>query len=112
MVLVSGAIAVTEIEPTDGRERRALNSLLVADFVEAVVNVRQVIRRHIVDEGARDFVISNATVQPPQENCEVRGGSKDKRAPVRIEKCAHEKDLVSRQKSFKAPMRYQGRSLR
>ncbi len=61
-------LTAVEVEPADGRERSAFNSLLLAEFFEAVVGVRQVVRCHVVDEGARDFVVADAEVEPAQRS--------------------------------------------
>jgi len=55
------------------------NSLLRGDFVERVVNVRQVIGGDIADEGARDFVISHAAMQPAQKQNELHSDGKGRR---------------------------------
>lgn len=65
------------------------DSLLVAKLFQAFVDMRQVVRRHVVDEVARNLVVANAAVEPAHENREVRDRGKGEGAPVRVEKCLH-----------------------
>src|SRR5277367_6747293 len=47
------------------------NSLLLADGLQSAVNVRDVDEREVADEGAIDFVVAHAAVQPAQEQYEL-----------------------------------------
>lgn len=57
-------MTIGEVDPANGRERRVLNSLLFAELFEAFVNVREVVRRHVVYECPRDLVVANAAIEP------------------------------------------------
>ena len=48
------------------------NLQVIGDEAERVVHVRQVAGGHVVDEGALDFVIAHAAMQPAQEDDELR----------------------------------------
>lgn len=48
------------------------NSLPRSDFVQRVVNVRQMICGDVADEGAHDFVIAHAAMHPAKEENELR----------------------------------------
>jgi len=43
------------------------NSLLGGDFLQRIVDVRQMISGDVAHEGARDFVVAHAAMQPAQE---------------------------------------------
>jgi hypothetical protein len=49
------------------------------DLAQGVVEVREVIDGHIADEGAANFVVACAAMQPAQEDAELndRGESSD-----------------------------------
>ncbi|PYU53027.1 MAG: hypothetical protein DMG48_01955 [Acidobacteria bacterium] len=53
------------------------NSLLGCDFLQRVVDVRQMIGGDVAHKGARDFVISHAAVQPAQEQDKLHSGGSD-----------------------------------
>jgi hypothetical protein len=78
-------MAVTAIDPADGWKRNVFDSLPVAKPFEALVDVRQVVCRHIVDEVSRDLIVSNAAVEPTHENCEMRDRGKGEGAPIRVD---------------------------
>jgi len=50
-------------------ERRFVqfNSLVRGDFLQRVVDVRQMVCGDVADEGAHDFFIAHAAMQPAQE---------------------------------------------
>jgi len=82
--LIAGAI--TQVNPADGWQRRVLNSLPLAEFLKALVNVRQMVRCHVVNECGRDLVIADAPVEPTQENRKVRDRGEHKSKPIRTER--------------------------
>lgn len=51
----------------------AVNSLLVADFLEQFVNVREMVGGHILDESAGNFFVANAAVEPAKKEHELDG---------------------------------------
>ena len=81
--------AAAEVDPTDGWEWSVFDSLLLAKPFEALVDVRQVVCRHVVDEVSRDLIVANTAVEPTHEDCEMRDRGKCEGAPVWIEKCVH-----------------------
>jgi len=50
----------------------------------SAVQVRQVIERHVADEGAANFVIASAAVQPSQEKKQLKERRKTNNDPVGI----------------------------
>jgi hypothetical protein len=77
-----------EIEETHEGRFVQFNSLRGGDFLQRVVNVRQVIRRHVAHEGARNFVIAHAAVQPVQKEDELRH-DRDERGQNAVPMCGH-----------------------
>src|SRR5579871_6472002 len=57
----------------DDREFVERNSLLGADGLQRVVNVRQMVERDIADAGVDDFVFAHTAMQPPEEERELDG---------------------------------------
>ena len=53
------------------------NSLLGCDFLQCVVDVRQMIGGNVADESPRDFVIADAAMQPAQEQDELHASGND-----------------------------------
>lgn len=71
------AMAVTvEVDEADQGRFVESNSLPGGDFVQRVVNVRQMIGGHVADEGTRDFVIAHAAMEPAQEQNELHSDGK------------------------------------
>src|SRR6185437_14973067 len=66
--------AVVQVKPVDGRERIALDSLLVAQHFEELVNVREMVRGDVVNEGAGEFFAANVAIEPAQEKYELDDG--------------------------------------
>jgi len=52
------------------------------DLPQRVIEVRQMIDGHVAHEGAAYFVVTRATVQPPQKDEELDAGSKADNDPV------------------------------
>src|SRR6266849_4426566 len=77
-LLVSSALAAgVEIDELDERRFVELNSLPCGDFLQRGVDVRQMMGSDVAHEGARDFVVAHATMQPAQEDYELhRDGNK------------------------------------
>lgn len=44
-----------------------MDAELPGDFAQGVVKVREVIDSHVTDEGAADFIVARAPVQPAEE---------------------------------------------
>ena len=74
-----------EIEEADHRRFVQRNSLLGGDFLQRVVDVRQMIGGDVAHEGARDFVVAHAAMQPAQEQnkLHVHGNDRDDKAQER-----------------------------
>jgi hypothetical protein len=57
----------------------------LAQLLEQPVDLRQVVRGHILDKRTGHFLIANAPVEPAQEQGELHQGCQGERPPVRIE---------------------------
>lgn len=68
-------VAVQVDETHEGRFVEP-DSLPRGDFVERVVDVRQMIGGDVVDEGTRDFVVAHAAMQPAQKQDELHADGK------------------------------------
>ena len=66
-------VAGAEIDEVDDREFVERNSLLGADGLQGVVDVRQVVERDIADAGVDDFVFAHAAMEPAEEERELDG---------------------------------------
>lgn len=79
-------VVAVEVDETHEGSFVEGNSLPRGDFVQRVVNVRQMIGGDVADEGAHDFVVAHAAMQPAQEQNELHADRKDRgenRVPVR-----------------------------
>lgn len=74
---MTATVAVEVDEADEGRFVEG-NSLPGGDFVQRVVNVRQMVCGDIVDEGARDFVVAHAAMEPTEEEHELHAYGKDR----------------------------------
>lgn len=66
----------------------------LAHLLEQPVDLRQVVRGHILDKRTGHFLIANAPVEPAQEQGELHQGCQGEHPPVRIDWFAHEFELV------------------
>jgi hypothetical protein len=73
---VALAMAVEVHEADQGRFVEG-NSLPRGDFVQRVVNVRQMVGGDVADEGAHDFVVTHAAMRPAKKQNELRADRKD-----------------------------------
>src|SRR5271165_6938546 len=71
------AVAVAKIDEADYRRGIDGDSLLLGDALQSAVDVREVVEGYVADEGAVDFVIAHAAVQPAQEEDELHAGGGD-----------------------------------
>src|SRR5579859_5371737 len=71
------AVVTVEIDEADEGRFVERNSLPRGDFVERVVNVRQMIGGDIANEGAHDFVVAHAAMHPAKKQNELRADRKD-----------------------------------
>ena len=65
--------AGAEIDEVDDGEFVERNSLLGADGLQGVVDVRQVVERDVADAGVDDFVFAHAAMEPAEEERELDG---------------------------------------
>jgi hypothetical protein len=68
-----GVAAVAEIDEMDDGEFVERNSLLGADGLQRIVDVRQVVERDVADTGVDDFVFAHAAMEPAEEERELHG---------------------------------------
>jgi hypothetical protein len=66
------AIGAVEFEEMDGRRFLELDSEVTGDLAQAVIEMRKVIDSHVANEGAADFVVARAAVQPAQEEKQLK----------------------------------------
>ena len=73
-----------QLEELDGRGLLQLDAVVSGELTERVVNVRKVIEGHVANEGAANFVVAGAAVQPAEkdEKLKARGNADDD--PIRI----------------------------
>ena len=68
------AVGAVEVDEVDGGRGMDGNSLLLTDDLERAVDVREMHEREIANEGAIDFVVTHAAVQPAEEEYELCAG--------------------------------------
>jgi hypothetical protein len=61
----------TEVDEVDDGEFVERDSLLGADGLQRVVDVRQVVERDVADAGVDDFVFAHAAMEPAEEEREL-----------------------------------------
>ena len=66
LMAVAMAVAVQIDEADQGRLVES-NSLPRGDFVQRVINVRQMVRGNVADESAHNFVITHTAMQPAEK---------------------------------------------
>ena len=65
------AVAV-KVDETDHGRFVERDSLPCSDFVQRVVDMRQMVRSDVTDEGSHDFVIAHAAMHPGKKQDELR----------------------------------------
>lgn len=83
-------MALVQIYPTN-RWRRfpGPNSLLVADLFEQLINVREVMRGHVLYECAHEFFVADTPIEPAHKQYELYDRSNAEGPPMRISKSVH-----------------------
>src|SRR5947208_4344576 len=76
LMAVAMAVAVQIDEADQGRLVES-NSLPCGDFVQRVINVRQMVRGNVADERADDFVITHTAMQPAEKQNKLCADGKD-----------------------------------
>ena len=61
----------TEIDEVDDGEFVERDSLLGADGLQRVVDVRQMVERDVTDAGVDDFIFAHAAMEPAEEEGEL-----------------------------------------
>jgi len=69
-----------------------LNSLPVAKLLEQFIDVWQVVRGHVLYEIPIELVITNAAINPAEENDKLHQGRQRERPPVGIDASVHGRD--------------------
>src|SRR5882757_8640576 len=75
-------VAAVEVDELDQRRVVEINSLLRGDFLQRVVNVRQMIGGDVAHEGAGDFFVAHAAMQPAQEDDELHDDGNERGEPA------------------------------
>jgi hypothetical protein len=63
----SPLVVAVQLEELDGRGFFQFDAELAGDLAQGVVEVREVIDGHVADEGAANFIVARAAVQPAEE---------------------------------------------
>ena len=63
------------VDPADVGALLAIDSLFGAQAFEELVDVREMIARHVFDKHARDFVVADAPINPAQEQDELHNAA-------------------------------------
>jgi len=105
-----------EIDEADERRLVEGNSLPRSDFVERVVNVRQMVRGDVANESARDLIVADATMEPAKKYDELHANGKNSSENA-VPVSGHEPDLILRRETLPArgaaccaPMKYEKRA--
>jgi hypothetical protein len=69
------AVLASQFQEMDGRGFSKLDAEVACDLAQRVIEMREVIDGHVANEGAADFVVAGAAVQPAKkkEHLEARG---------------------------------------
>lgn len=79
-----------QIDPTDRWRRFAgPNSLLVADLFEQFIDVRKVMRGHVLYEGAHELFVADTPIEPAHKQYELYDRSNTEGPPMSIWKRVH-----------------------
>ena len=85
-------MAAVEVDELDQRRFVEINSLLHGDFLQRVVNMRQMIGGDVAHEGAGDFFVAHAAMQPAQEDDELHDDGNERGEPAYF---GHEAGTIS-----------------
>jgi predicted RecA/RadA family phage recombinase len=65
--LSSFSIRAIQFQEMNGRGILELDAQVTGDLAQGMVEVREVVDGHVANEGAADFVVAGAAVQPAEE---------------------------------------------
>lgn len=75
---MTAAAGVAKIHETKQRRIFEVNSLLCCDLAQRGINVRKMVGGNVADEGAIDFVVAHAAMQPAEEDDELYAGGSER----------------------------------
>jgi hypothetical protein len=78
------SIVAIQFEELDGRRILELDAELTGDLAQGVVEVREVVDGHVANEGAANFVVAGAAVQPAKKEVQLEARGKANDDPVGI----------------------------
>ena len=83
-------MALVQIDPTN-RWRRfpGPNPLLIADLFEQLINVRKVMRGHVLHERTHELFVSDTPIEPAHKQYELYQRSNTEGPPMGIWKRVH-----------------------
>jgi hypothetical protein len=93
------AILAVQLEELHGRRFLELDAEVAGDLAQGVIKVREVIDGHIANEGAANFVVSRAAVQPAKKEQQLKARGEANDDPVGIHKCTRKRLVVDREHS-------------
>lgn len=56
--------------------------------------MRQMVRGHVLEKGAREFVVADAAIEPAREQHELNRERQCERPPIGVEEIAHGKEVL------------------
>ena len=73
------SVVAVELEELDGRRFFEFDAEVAGDLAQGVIEVREVVDGHVANEGAANFVVARAAMQPAEEEekLEARGEGDD-----------------------------------
>jgi hypothetical protein len=78
------SIWAVQLEELDGRGFPELDAKLAGDLAQGVIEVREVIDGHVANEGAANFVVAGAAMQPAKKEEQLKARGKANDDPVGI----------------------------
>jgi hypothetical protein len=90
-----GFLAAIQVEETNRRRIIDLDAMMRGDAPQNVIDVRQMIKSYVADEGAFNGGIAQTPMQPAEENTELREQRKGNDQPIGVHGCGPQTSLAT-----------------
>jgi hypothetical protein len=89
------SILAIQFKELNGRRFFKVDPQVACDLTQGVVEVREMVNSHVADEGAANFIVTGAAVQPAEKKVKLETRWETNDDPVEIHRCRRDDFLCA-----------------